>query len=95
MLCVICFQKLPLKKFWIRLVTPLAKSRSAIPIIAYHKVFRAVVTLSWLPPLVIKRNAAQITIITAIVKPISKSQVAIVSIKVGISFPLLPKGLGI
>lgn len=56
-------------------------SRITIPIIAYHKVFRAIVTLSALPPLVIKTIAAQIIIIVEIVSPIPKSQVAIVSIK--------------
>jgi len=86
---------LPRKKFWIRRATPLASIKTAKPIIAYHKVCRAWVTLFSLPPLVIKRKAAQRTTIVAITVPIPKSQVAMVPIRVGISLPPLPKGLGI
>ena len=77
-----------------RSATPLAKSKIVNPIIAYHKVCRAIVTLSLLPPLVIKTIAAQIITIVEIVAPIPKSQVAIVPISVGMSLPPLPNGLG-
>ncbi len=76
------------------LVTPLAKSKIVIPIIAYHKVCRAVVTLVALPPLVIKTIAAQRIMIVEITNPISKSQVAILSINCGMVLAPEPRGLG-
>ena len=75
--------------------TPSAKSRIAKPIIAYHKVCRAWVTLSLLPPEVIKRNADQRTIMVAMTVPIPRSQLAMVPMSVGISLPPVPNGLGI
>lgn len=78
--------------FWIKSATPEARSRIVRPIIAYQSVCRALVTLSAFPPEVIKRKADHKTIIVEIVIPIPKSQVAIASIKVGMSPDI--RGLG-